>query len=179
MTAKRPSPCNLAHLRTEIHGGIHHGEERLDGPQERRPQRGTDGGVSSDSRRIVVRCAGNQSKAEGAKSPARHGFGDTGAQTLFFFRILVAQQVEWVQRPWREGCILEAKALSPVAVSCCSCGENGEGSSSPFGFKAQPKSGSAESGVGSATCSEGFRHSAGWQRHTAGCPEDYQRPEPR
>ena len=67
-------PCNLAHLRTEIHGGIHHGQERWDGPQERRPERGADRGVSSDRGGIVIGGPGNQPQAEGAKSPARHGF---------------------------------------------------------------------------------------------------------
>src|SRR5438128_706081 len=59
-------PRNLAHLRTEIHGGIHHGQERWDGPQERRPERGADRGVSSDRGGIVVGGPGNQPQAEGA-----------------------------------------------------------------------------------------------------------------
>jgi hypothetical protein len=50
---------------------------------------------------------------------------------------------------------------------------------SPSLFNAQPKSGSTEFGAGSARCSEDIRHSAGWPRHTAGCPEGCQHPGPR
>jgi hypothetical protein len=113
--------CNLAHLRTEIDGGIHHGEEGRDGPQERRPERGADRGVSSDRRRIVVGGPGNQSEAEGAKSPAGQGFRDPGAKTLFVLRIFLTPLNRWdrFSGHGQKGCILEASGLSPVAVSCC------------------------------------------------------------
>ena len=122
-------PCNLAHLRTEIDGGIHHGQEGRDGPQERRPERGADSSVSSDGRRIVIGCARNQSQAEGAKSPARHGFGDTGPQALFLLGIFLRRSTGGIGSAamGRRDAFSEAKALSPVAVSRCSCGENREG----------------------------------------------------
>src|SRR5579864_4695714 len=113
---KEAFPRNLAHLRTEINGGIHHGQEGWNGPQERGPERGANGSVRSDCRRIVVGCSSNQSQAEGAKSAARHGFRDTGAQTLFFFRILLAPLNGWDRFSGHEekGCTLEAMPLSPV-----------------------------------------------------------------